>query len=280
MRLGWTSQAVAASDGGMLYRISHPAGAPQAYSEHRVDTSAPTCRGWPRGPWIYSRDVVGATQGGSSGSPVVNASGQVVGQLTGGCGYNVNDVCDSVSNATVDGALAYYYPEVQQWLDSGPSGGGGNDAPTAGFTFSDSGLSVSFEDTSSDPDGSISSWAWAFGDGDASAAQNPAHTYAAPGTYSVTLTVTDNDGATDSDTQSVTVDGTVPSGGPLVTASDNNGRTWTAHVWRDGGSLSGTWSEGTGCAGEAICSLADIRKRVSSVTFTSTLGEEVTVFKP
>jgi hypothetical protein len=75
------------------------------YNEQSVSTSAPTCSGWPRGERIYSRDTLGGTDGGSSGSPVVNASNQVVGQLSGGCGTNVNDPCDSTNNSTVDGAF-------------------------------------------------------------------------------------------------------------------------------------------------------------------------------
>ncbi len=117
--LGWTSDPVALSHGYELYRISHPQGAPQAYSYHTVDVDKGTCTSWPRGAWIYSYDVVGATEGGSSGSPVVNASGQVVGQLSGGCGTNVYDECDNDSNATVDGALANYFSEVAAWLDPG-----------------------------------------------------------------------------------------------------------------------------------------------------------------
>ena len=122
--LGWNSTAVANSNGTPLYRLSHPQGAPQSYSEHVVDTSKGTCQSWPRGNWIYSRDILGATEGGSSGSPVVNAAGEIVGQLSGGCGYNVNDECDSVSNATVDGAFAAYYPAVASILGSGDGGGG------------------------------------------------------------------------------------------------------------------------------------------------------------
>lgn len=125
--MGWTSSPVANSDGTNLYRISHPQGAPQGYSEHVVDTSKTTCSSWPRGSWIYSRDTLGATEGGSSGSPVVNGAGQVVGQLSGACGFNVNDVCDSDSNATVDGALAAYFSSVEQYLD--PSDGGDPDDP-------------------------------------------------------------------------------------------------------------------------------------------------------
>jgi V8-like Glu-specific endopeptidase len=120
--LGWSTTAVANTNGTPLFRLSHPQGAPQAYSTHVVDTSKVTCRSWPRGSWIYSRDLLGATEGGSSGSPVVNAAGQVVGQLTGGCGYNVTDVCDSASNATVDGAFAAYYSSVAPYLGGGGGG--------------------------------------------------------------------------------------------------------------------------------------------------------------
>jgi len=117
--LGWTNLDVANDDNEALYRISHPAWAPQAYSDQMVDTAAPTCAGWPRGQRIYSRETTGGTEGGSSGSAVVNGSGQVVGQLSGGCGSNVGDDCDNLNNATVDGAFAYYWPQVQPFLSPG-----------------------------------------------------------------------------------------------------------------------------------------------------------------
>jgi Zn-dependent metalloprotease len=85
------------------------------------------------------------------------------------------------------------------------TGGTGNQPPTADFTYVTNDLTVDFTDTSTDSDGTIVSWDWNFGDGNTSTAQNPSHTYAAGGTYSVTLTVTDNDGATDSVTKDVTV---------------------------------------------------------------------------
>ena len=129
--LGWTAAPIAFTNDAMLYRISHPSAAPQAYSAHRVDTSAPQCGSWPRGERIYSRDVVGATEGGSSGSPVVNAAGQLVGQLSGACGYNVYDSCDALQNATVDGAFASYFDEVAPWLD--PAEGGCLDADGDGY---------------------------------------------------------------------------------------------------------------------------------------------------
>jgi len=81
----------------------------------------------------------------------------------------------------------------------------GNLLPTAGFSATTLELEATFTDLSSDNDGSISSYSWDFGDGNSSTVANPVHNYAAAGTYSVTLTVTDNEGATDTDTQSVTV---------------------------------------------------------------------------
>jgi PKD repeat protein len=59
-------------------------------------------------------------------------------------------------------------------------------------------LNVTFTDAST---GDPTSWAWDFGDGGTSTAQNPAHTYANPGTYTVTLTVTDVHGATNTRTR-------------------------------------------------------------------------------
>lgn len=115
--LGWSTTAVAYDNNLPLYRLSHPKGAPQAFSRHRVDTTAPTCPSWPRGSWIYSRDVIGGTEGGSSGSPVLTVGGLVVGQLSGACGYDPEDPCNPVLNATVDGAFASYYPQVEYLLD-------------------------------------------------------------------------------------------------------------------------------------------------------------------
>ena len=117
--LGWLSTAVANTNNYGLYRISHPSGAPQAYSTGVVDTSKTTCRSLPRGNFIYSRDTLGATEGGSSGSPVVNNAGQIVGQLYGACGFNLGDVCDAASNATVDGAFAASYPALAPFLNPG-----------------------------------------------------------------------------------------------------------------------------------------------------------------
>jgi len=108
------------------------------------------------------------------------------GSCSGGCGAGIID-----AHATL--------------VAAGGGGGGSNAAPTANFTYTTSGLTASFTDTSSDSDGSIVSRSWNFGDGSTSSSANPSHTYASAGTYTVTLTVTDDDSATNTKTQSVTV---------------------------------------------------------------------------
>ncbi len=88
-------------------------------------------------------------------------------------------------------------------------GGGGNQPPVAnanGPYSGTAGTAVSFSSAgSSDPDGTIASYAWTFGDGGTSTVANPTHTYAAAGTYSVSLTVTDNLGATGSNSTTATI---------------------------------------------------------------------------
>ncbi|MFD0277915.1 collagenase [Kitasatospora sp. NPDC127111] len=81
----------------------------------------------------------------------------------------------------------------------------GNRPPTAAFTTAVGELAVTFVDRSTDPDGRIVARAWDFGDGTTSTNANPTKWYTAAGTYTVTLTVTDDKGATASTRQNVTV---------------------------------------------------------------------------
>lgn len=105
---------------------------------------------------------------------------------------------------------------AQYWKAQNGGGPPTNQPPVASFTFTLNGLSASFTDTSTDPDGTIASRAWDFGDGLTSTAQNPPHTYAQPGTYQVKLTVTDNGGLPGSVTHPVTV---AAPAGPKATVS-------------------------------------------------------------
>jgi large repetitive protein len=78
-----------------------------------------------------------------------------------------------------------------------------NKAPHAEFGVScpNQDLTCTFADNSRDDDGSVTGWRWDFGDGQIFQGQNPPpHLYSTGQTYHVTLTVTDNGGATDSKT--------------------------------------------------------------------------------
>lgn len=103
--------------------------------------------------------------------------------------------------------------------DGGGGGGGGdydpNNAPNASFDYSPTAPItydvVTFDaGSSSDGDGYISTHEWDFGDGDTSSGVSASNTYTETGDYTVTLTVTDNDGATDTTQRTVSVGNTGP----------------------------------------------------------------------
>jgi subtilisin family serine protease len=82
-----------------------------------------------------------------------------------------------------------------------------NTPPRAAFTVSCAGLVCDLDASgSSDLEGASTSYSWDFGDGPTNATgQFSSHTYASSGTYTATLTVTDNGGAADSSSQAVMV---------------------------------------------------------------------------
>jgi subtilisin family serine protease len=137
---------------------------------------------------------------------------QVTGAIVGGA------TLGKVSNAGSGSPDALLYSLISA-EGGGDDGGGGdddpppNDPPSASFTELCTDLTCGFTDTSTDGDGSVVAWAWTFGDGGSSVEQDPAHTYDVAGTYTVMLTVTDDRGASDTTSRSVTV--TDPGGGEV-----------------------------------------------------------------
>ncbi|MBW2491845.1 MAG: PKD domain-containing protein [Deltaproteobacteria bacterium] len=79
-----------------------------------------------------------------------------------------------------------------------------NNPPVADFSFTKRRTRVTFADHSTDSDGAIISWFWDFGDGYTSTNKNPRHWYRGYGTYTVTLTVTDDYGTISSQSKTVT----------------------------------------------------------------------------
>jgi photosystem II stability/assembly factor-like uncharacterized protein len=98
------------------------------------------------------------------------------------------------ASPTGDAWLVGAYGAIRRF--AGPPPSPVNQAPLASFTFTTTGLSVAFTDTSADRDGTVEGWEWEFGDGTASTVQHPTHVFAEEGTYVVRLTVTDDDGDT------------------------------------------------------------------------------------
>jgi len=199
------------------------------------------------------------SSGGDSGSLIVTNSSNKnpVGLLFAGS-----------STRTIANPIKPVFEEFGVGIETNPDdcsnsdddGGGDpqNLPPTADFTASANGLTVTFTDESTDSDGTVDGWSWDFGDNSTSTEENPTHTYGADGTYTVTLTVTDDDGATDSDSQGVAVDDETDSPGDFtlsvsaykVRGVQNADLTWTGTVSsqvdivRDGSTVATTANDG------------------------------------
>jgi len=160
---------------------------------------------------------------------------------------------------------------------------GTNLPPVASFTAECNGSTCTFDASSSwDPDGQIASYNWNFGDGPDGFGHHVTHTYAAAGTYNVTLTVIDNYGATSARTASVTVQAALHIS-DLDGAKDVQKKSWMASVnitVHDGGHraavnarVDGLWSSGDSGSclvdSHGTCTIAThIPISKPSVTFT------------
>ena len=152
------------------------------------NTSATT--GWTLPGGVTSRNAVCGTGGGHICAVAADSNGPVTGNQYGGL------------TATADSASA----KAVMWTVLLAGASASNQPPTARLSTSCQNLVCSMTgDTSSDPEGPIASYAWDFGDGGSSSQANPNHTYAAAGTYTVSLTVTDGNGVADTATKSITV---------------------------------------------------------------------------
>ena len=122
-------------------------------------------------------------------------------------------------NGTIDEVAVYSRAltaqQVANHYSIGSTGALPNQAPVASFTAVPGQLTASVDGSAStDPDGTVASYAWTFGDGGTATGATATHAYATGGDYTVTLTVTDNQGATNSTSKVVTV--TAPNQAPVA----------------------------------------------------------------
>ncbi len=96
-----------------------------------------------------------------------------------------------------------------------------NALPIAAFSVAPSPAyprqSVRFQAIASyDPDGQVVSYAWTFGDGATGVGSSTSHSYATPGTYTVSLTVRDNDGGERTKTASLQIATEIDTSGTIA----------------------------------------------------------------
>lgn len=133
-----------------------------------------------------------------------NAAGVVSWSNKGPCG--VGSIEFLVEQATL-GARSFDRTRGTLVKSVIPSITPGNLPPVASFTFSCSNATrvCSFNGTGSSDDVGVVGYAWTFGDGTTGSGSTPSHTYAAAGSYPVTLTVTDGGGLTGTRSRTVTL---------------------------------------------------------------------------
>lgn len=163
-----------------------------------------------------------------------------------------------------------------------------NAAPVASFNYSPTSAMalqplVFDASGSSDSDGSIVSYAWTFGDNlDSFTGQRVTHVYAGADTYEVSLTVTDDDGATNRTTQTVTVTGNVLPTASFTTSATslNRGQSLVldaaASADSDGSIVNYSWSFGDGSRQETtVPAINHVYNQVGTFTIYLTVTDNL-----
>lgn len=194
----------------------------------------------------------------------------------------IRNILESTAEDLGDPGWDQYYGNglVDAFAAVNAAGGGTptNNPPTSDFTYTTTDLKANFTDNSYDSDGSVVAYSWNFGDGATSSVQNPSHTYLSAGTYNVTLTVTDNEGATDASSKSVTV--TAPPTGNdyvyvdnIVMSMTKRGRNYiaygTVYIYDNNGNPVSGATVYADWSGAATSSVSGVTGSDGSYKFTS-----------
>ncbi|MBS1617276.1 MAG: PKD domain-containing protein, partial [Bacteroidetes bacterium] len=229
------------------------------------------------------------------------------------CNWHTTEIIWNVNTQTYsvyfDGVLRLSYTgniinnffggnPVVNWGWSGSTGGGNNDQRfcvtsisnwTAGNNYQSCNSTFQFHDISTTNAGSVQSWAWNFGEPSSGAAntsslQNPTHTYSAPGTYTVTLTITDISGCTESYSHAVVLAAPITLTPTLSNPACNGDATGNISVATSGGfgtsaGLGGyhyTWSNGNSTSNVAGVTAGTYNVTVSDGICSATATYNIT----
>lgn len=237
-----------------------------AWSSSPSNASCMTCHGIGAsgGPSFGSFNRYGAALSAlGSGRPIAERLASVQGNDSDGEGHtNLEEInanaqpgwCTAAAPGCNNNGFAA--PSSVALLDPAAA----NQVPTAnpGGPYSATvGTPVNFDGSGSiDPDGSIASYAWTFGDGSSGSGIRPSATYANAGSFTVTLTVTDDRGASSQPvTTTVTVNvgqqpPTASPGGPYAgTINQQVAFDGTGSSDPDGSVVSYAWMFGDGNSG-------------------------------
>jgi hypothetical protein len=208
---GWNAQDVAGEEG---VTIHHPSGDIKKISTYTEPVISSQWSGTPNTHWqVYwtgTESGWGVTEGGSSGAPLFNENGMVIGTLTGGlaaCDPGGGGPGTGPDKPDYYGKFSYSWDQngdtpdkrLKDWLDPDNTGvsflPGMNAILTADFITESrlilTGTTVTFSDLSSGPP---LTWEWHFEGGDPETflgKDPPEITYAKGGKYDVTLVVSD-----------------------------------------------------------------------------------------
>jgi len=163
-----------------------------------------------------------------------------------------------------------------------------NGPPVAAFDYSCVDLTCAFTDRSGDSDGVVSAWAWAFGSAGTAATASPSFRFPSAGTYEVSLTVTDDRGASSTATRTVTVTAAVHAAFLATTTTGGGNATWKATVVLavhaadeqpvPGATVAVSWTGGwnqsascvTGTTGQCTFKTGAMKSQQASATMTIT----------
>ncbi len=148
--------------------------------------------------------------------------------------------------------------------------------PTAAFTISLVGYTVSVDASSSSDDFGITSYAWNWGDSNVGSGKTATHTYSAPGTYSITLTVTDTVGQTNMLSKPVQIVDNPPVAAFTPTVAGLDVSVDASASSDDFGITSYAWAWGDGATGSGVTAThtyASPGTKTITLTVTDTIGQ-------